>query len=184
MFHQPAGYYTLHFLLQVTLLMLQVTLLTPTQLHQLVCVSVSHASMLVGTHANGFRHKRPSSKSFQQLSPCSLHTRHPRGPCDSNLVASPLHLRAIQYMLTHPLTHPLTVHACLPACFCCLCPPRHALLCHSVMCVIACVIMKPCYVMFTPSAKKSVNVGKAGGTAGLDDYIYDDAGAGDDYDFM
>jgi hypothetical protein len=33
------------------------------------------------------------------------------------------------------------------------------------------------------AAKKSVNVGKGGGTAGLDDYIYDDAG-GDDYDFM
>jgi translation initiation factor 3 subunit J len=32
--------------------------------------------------------------------------------------------------------------------------------------------------------KKSVNVGSKGGTAGLDDYIYDDAGDGDEYDFM
>lgn len=34
------------------------------------------------------------------------------------------------------------------------------------------------------TTKKSVNVGRGGGTAGLDDYIYDDAGAGDDFDFM
>jgi hypothetical protein len=33
------------------------------------------------------------------------------------------------------------------------------------------------------AAKKNVNVGKGGGTAGLDDYIYDDA-ADDGYDFM
>jgi hypothetical protein len=33
------------------------------------------------------------------------------------------------------------------------------------------------------AAKKSVNVGKAGGTAGLDDYIYE-AADDDDYDFM
>mmetsp|Transcript_31255 Transcript_31255/g.79704 ORF Transcript_31255/g.79704 Transcript_31255/m.79704 type:complete len:224 (-) Transcript_31255:1850-2521(-) len=31
--------------------------------------------------------------------------------------------------------------------------------------------------------KKQLNVGRTGGTAGLDDYIYDDA-PGDDYDFM
>ncbi|KAF8055280.1 eukaryotic translation initiation factor 3 subunit J [Scenedesmus sp. PABB004] len=32
--------------------------------------------------------------------------------------------------------------------------------------------------------KARVNVGRGGGSAGLDDYIYDDAGAGDDFDFM
>lgn len=32
--------------------------------------------------------------------------------------------------------------------------------------------------------KKSLNIGKAGVSAGLDDYIYDDAGQGDDFDFM
>lgn len=32
--------------------------------------------------------------------------------------------------------------------------------------------------------KKSLNLGKGSGSAGLDDYIYDDAGAGDDFDFM
>jgi hypothetical protein len=33
------------------------------------------------------------------------------------------------------------------------------------------------------TAKKSVNVGRAGAAAGLDDYIYD-APEGDDFDFM
>lgn len=33
------------------------------------------------------------------------------------------------------------------------------------------------------AAKRNVNVGKGGGTAGLDDYIYD-AADDDEYDFM
>jgi hypothetical protein len=37
--------------------------------------------------------------------------------------------------------------------------------------------------LFIIAAKKNVNVGKGGGTAGLDDYIYDDADE-DGYDFM
>lgn len=32
--------------------------------------------------------------------------------------------------------------------------------------------------------KKQLNLGKTGASAGLDDYIYDDAGNGDDFDFM
>lgn len=32
--------------------------------------------------------------------------------------------------------------------------------------------------------KKQLNVGKAGATAGLDDYVYDNLGVDDDYDFM
>lgn len=32
--------------------------------------------------------------------------------------------------------------------------------------------------------KASINVGKGGGSAGLDDYIYDNIGGDDDYDFM
>ena len=32
--------------------------------------------------------------------------------------------------------------------------------------------------------KKQLNVGKGSATAGLDDYLYDDAGQGDDFDFM
>lgn len=32
--------------------------------------------------------------------------------------------------------------------------------------------------------KGSLNVGRSGGTAGLDDYVYDDVGVDEDYDFM
>lgn len=32
--------------------------------------------------------------------------------------------------------------------------------------------------------KAALNVGRGGGAAGLDDYVYDDAGDGDDFDFM
>lgn len=46
------------------------------------------------------------------------------------------------------------------------------------------VVMLPCLDFgFVFAAKKSVNVGKGGRTAGLDDYIYD-AADDDDFDFM
>lgn len=32
--------------------------------------------------------------------------------------------------------------------------------------------------------KATLNVGRSGGAAGLDDYVFDNAGADDDYDFM
>jgi hypothetical protein len=41
----------------------------------------------------------------------------------------------------------------------------------------------PFLAVFGCAAKKSVNVGKGGGTAGLDDYIYE-AADDDEYDFM
>jgi len=35
-----------------------------------------------------------------------------------------------------------------------------------------------------PTAKKTLNVGKSGLSAGLDDYVYDGVGVDDEYDFM
>lgn len=37
---------------------------------------------------------------------------------------------------------------------------------------------------FKSAAKKNLNLGKSGLSAGLDDYVYDGVGQDDEYDFM